>query len=768
MEPKEEKPKDLATAILDIKTKNQLYIKDPRGKLLNNYEVSMNSSMIAKQGFFKNDYILIKGKKRSEGLLILIEDDSQPDNYICMTKDTRDNLRVRLGDTVKVYPCECVKVIQELAMFPIQDTIEGIEGDIFTHVLEPFLKDNIPLTKGHIYTVPVGGKRVQFKVEAMVLRNTGDGNYGLIHSETKVNSSTVLTREEVDKDFGQIGYDDIGGCRKQLAQIMELVQLPLRFPSLYENLGVKPPRGILLYGPPGTGKTMLAKAIANETGAFLFIINGPEVMSKMQGETENNLRNAFEEAEKNAPSIIFIDELDSIAPKRDKSHGEVEKRTVSQLLTLMDGIKGRKNVIVIGATNRPNSIDQALRRFGRFDRELEMGVPDKVGRLEILNIHTKNMRLANDVDLEKVAAETHGCVGADIASLCTDAALQQIREKLPHIDLDSDKIDAKILASLEVTKDNFDWAIKNTDPSSLRETVIQNPNVKWDDIGGLEEVKRELIETVQYPVDYAEMYIKFGMNPSKGVLFYGPPGCGKTLMAKAIATECQANFISVKGPELLTMWVGESEANVRDIFDKARAAAPCVLFFDELDSIAPSRSSNKGDSGVTDRVLNQLLTEMDGMNVKKNVFIIGATNRPDTIDTALMRPGRLDQLIYIPLPDLESRKAIFKACLKKTPIDPSINLNSYAEKTKGFSGADITELCQRACKLAIRESVEFARKNKECLDDPVPALLPRHFDEAFKHARRSVSENDLEKYEAFARSMKVEINAKKEADDLYD
>ncbi|KAJ8909779.1 hypothetical protein NQ315_008860 [Exocentrus adspersus] len=615
----------------------------------------------------------VKGKKRSEALLLLLQDDSQPDNYICMTKDTRDNLRVRLGDTVKVYPCESVKLIQELAMFPIQDTIEGIQ---------------------------------------------------------------VLTREEVDKDFGGIGYDDIGGCRKQLAQIMELVQLPLRFPALYENLGVKPPKGILLYGPPGTGKTMLARAIANETGAFLLVINGPELMSKMQGETESNLRNAFEEAEKNAPSIVFIDELDSIAPKRDKSHGEVEKRTVSQLLTLMDGMKSRNNVIVIGATNRPNSIDQALRRFGRFDRELEMGVPDKVGRLEILNIHTKNMRLANDVDLEKVASETHGCVGADIASLCTDAALQQIREKLPQIDLDSDKIDASVLASLEVTKDNFDWAIKNTDPSSLRETVIQNPNVKWDDIGGLENVKRELIETVQYPVDYAEMYIKFGMNPSKGVLFYGPPGCGKTLMAKAIATECQANFISVKGPELLTMWVGESEANVRDIFDKARAAAPCVLFFDELDSIASSRSSNKGDSGVTDRVLNQLLTEMDGMNVKKNVFIIGATNRPDTIDSALMRPGRLDQLIYIPLPDSD--------------------------------GADITELCQRACKFAIRESVEFARKNKESLEDPVPALVPRHFEEAFKHARRSVSEADLEKYEAFARSMKIEINAKKEADDLYD
>jgi transitional endoplasmic reticulum ATPase len=583
-----------------------------------------------------------------------------------------------------------------------------------------------------------------------------------------------VTREEIENEFNKIGYGDVGGCRTQLAKIMELVQLPLRFPQLYKNLGTRPPKGILLYGPPGTGKTLIAQAIANETGAFLFIINGPEIMSKMSGESESNLRKAFEEAEKNAPAIIFIDEIDSIAPKREKSQGEVEKRTVSQLLTLMDGIKSKagKNVIVLGATNRQNTIDPALRRFGRFDREIEIGIPDALGRLEILRIHTKNMKLSNEVNLEEIAHNTHGFVGSDIASLCSEAASQQIREKLPYIDLDLDEIDAKVLNSLVITPENFDWALKNTDPSSLRETVVEVPNVKWDDIGGLEGVKRELKETVQYPVEHPEMFTKFGMNPSRGVLFYGPPGCGKTLLAKAVASECNANFISVKGPELLTMWVGESEANVRELFDKARNAAPCVLFFDELDSIASSRSSSKGDSGATDRVLNQILTEMDGMGSKKNVFVIGATNRPENLDTAIMRPGRLDQLIYIPLPDRDSREGILKAVLRKTPLDEDVDIKEIAKYMENLSGADITEMCQRAAKIGIRECVEWKKSGNE--GDPVPCLTKRHFEEAMKNMRRSVSERDLERYEAFASSMKVNLKINKEhadegfGDELYD
>jgi len=551
-----------------------------------------------------------------------------------------------------------------------------------------------------------------------------------------------------------------------MAQIRELVELPLRHPQLFKSIGIKPPRGILMYGPPGTGKTLMARAVANETGAFFFLINGPEIMSKMAGESESNLRKAFEEAEKNSPAIIFIDEIDSIAPKREKTQGEVERRIVSQLLTLMDGLKSRSHVIVIGATNRPNSIDPALRRFGRFDREIDIGIPDATGRLEILRIHTKNMKLDETVDLESAAGETHGYVGADLAALCTEAALQCIREKMDVIDLEDETISAEILESMAVTQEHFRTALGVSNPSALRETVVEVPNVTWEDIGGLEGVKRELRETVQYPVEHPEKFKKFGMSPSKGVLFYGPPGCGKTLLAKAIANECQANFISIKGPELLTMWFGESEANVREIFDKARQAAPCVLFFDELDSIARARGSSSGDAGgAGDRVINQILTEMDGMGAKKNVFIIGATNRPDIIDPAILRPGRLDQLIYIPLPDVPSRVAILKANLKNSPVAKDVSIDFVAEKTNGFSGADLTEICQRACKLAIRESIEkdieMTRLRQEKgddameteIEDPVPEITRVHFEEAMRYARRSVSDQDIRKYEMFAQTL---------------
>jgi len=577
--------------------------------------------------------------------------------------------------------------------------------------------------------------------------------------------------------------------RKQLAIIKEMVELPLRHPQLFKSIGVKPPRGILLYGPPGTGKTLIARAVANETGAFFFLINGPEIMSKMAGESESNLRKAFDEAEKNAPSIIFIDELDSVAPKRDKTNGEVEKRIVSQLLTLMDGLKVRAHVVVMAATNRPNSIDPALRRFGRFDREVDVGIPDPVGRLEIMRIHTKNMKLADDVDLEQIASETHGYVGSDLAALCSEAALQQIRERMDLIDLEDDTIDAEVMDMLAVTQENFRFALGAGNPSALRETVVEVPNVSWADIGGLESVKRDLKELVQYPVEHPEKFLKFGMSPSKGVLFYGPPGCGKTLLAKAIANECQANFISVKGPELLTMWFGESESNVRDIFDKARAASPCVLFFDELDSIAKSRGGGSGGDGggAADRVINQVLTEMDGVGAKKNVFIIGATNRPDIIDGAVMRPGRLDQLIYIPLPDEDSRMSIFHANLRKSPIAglklgtlevdetqdsaTRVDLRVLARATEGYSGADLTEICQRACKLAIRENIskdimrereraenadadaDVDAEAEEDDEDLVPFIRRDHFEESMQYARRSVTDNDIRKYEMFAQTL---------------
>ncbi len=623
------------------------------------------------------------------------------------------------------------------------------------------------MKKGDLFLVRQAMHPVEFKVV-----ETDPADFCIVAPDTVIHCEGEPVKREDEERMDEVGYDDIGGCRRQMAQIREMIELPLRHPTLFKTLGVKPPRGVLLYGPPGSGKTLIARAVANETGAFFFLINGPEIMSKMAGESESNLRKAFEEAEKNAPAIIFIDEIDSIAPKRDKTNGEVERRIVSQMLTLMDGLKSRANVIVIGATNRPNSIDPALRRFGRFDREIDIGVPDENGRLEIFRIHTRNMKLDPDVNEEQVAKETHGFVGADMAALCTEAAMQCIREKMDLIDVEDETIDAEVLASMAVSMDHFKHALGVSNPSSLRETVVEVPNISWKDIGGLEEVKRELRELVQYPVEHPEKFEKFGMQPSKGVLFYGPPGCGKTLLAKAVANECQANFISIKGPELLTMWFGESEANVRETFDKARGAAPCVLFFDELDSIAKSRGGGGGDAGgAGDRVMNALLTEMDGMAAKKQVFVIGATNRPDIIDAALMRPGRLDQLIFIPMPDLESRKSVLTSVLRKSPVAKDVDIDFLAHHTEKFSGADLTEICQRAAKLAIRESIErdierermraeagAAAAVMEDEADPVPEIKRVHFEQAMGEARRSVSDADIAKYSSFALTLQQQRN----------
>lgn len=576
-------------------------------------------------GLFRGDTVLVKGKKRKDTVLIVLADDDLDDGMARINRVVRTNIRVRLGDIITIHPCPDIKYAKRVSILPIADTVEGLTGSLFDVYLKPyFLEAYRPVRRGDLFTVRGGMRAVEFKVVEV-----DPPEYGIVAQDTVIHcEGDPIQREDEEQNLNEVGYDDIGGCRKQMAQIRELVELPLRHPQLFKSIGIKPPRGILLYGPPGTGKTLMARAVANETGAFFFLINGPEIMSKMAGESESNLRKAFEEAEKNSPAIIFIDEIDSIAPKREKTNGEVERRVVSQLLTLMDGMKARSNVVVMAATNRPNSIDPALRRFGRFDREIDIGIPDPTGRLEILRIHTKNMKLADDVDLEQIASETHGYVGSDIASLCSEAAMQQIREKMDLIDLDEDTIDAEVLDSLGVTMENFRFALGASNPSALRETVVEVPNVKWEDIGGLEKIKEELRETVQYPVEHPEKFVKFGLQPSKGVLFYGPPGTGKTLLAKAIANECAANFISVKGPELLSMWFGESESNIRDIFDKARAAAPCVVFLDELDSIAKSRGGSIGDAGgASDRVVNQLLTEMDGMASKKSVFIIGATNR---------------------------------------------------------------------------------------------------------------------------------------------
>eukprot|EP00127_Corallochytrium_limacisporum_P004307 Clim_evm252s157 gene=Clim_evmTU252s157 len=760
-----EDPNDKSTAILRTKkSPNRLVVDEAVND--DNSVVCLSQKKMDELNLFRGDTVLVKGKMRRDTCVVVLADDTVADEKIRMNRVVRKNLKVRLGDVVSVHACTDIEYGKRVHILPVEDTVEGLTGNLFEAFLKPyFLEAYRPVRKDDVFLVRGGMRTVEFKVV-----ETDPSPFCIVAPDTIIHcEGSPIKREEIEEKLNEIGYDDIGGVRKQLAQIKEMVELPLRHPQLYSSLGVKPPRGILMFGPPGVGKTLIARAVANETGAFFFLINGPEIMSKLAGESESNLRKAFEEAQKNSPAIIFIDEIDSIAPKREKTHGEVERRIVSQLLTLMDGLKAREHVIVMAATNRPNSIDPALRRFGRFDREVDLGIPDTIGRLEILRIHTKNMKLADDVDLEQVAKETHGFVGADLAALCSEAALQQIREKMDLIDLEDDTIDAEILDQLAVTMDDFRFALGQSNPSALRETVVEVPTVTWDDIGGLEKTKEELQEMVQYPVEHPEKFLKFGMTPSKGVLFYGPPGCGKTLLAKAIANECQANFISIKGPELLTMWFGESEANVREIFDKARAAAPCVLFFDELDSIAKARGGSVGDAGgAADRVINQVLTEMDGMNAKKNVFIIGATNRPDIIDPAVMRPGRLDQLIYIPLPDKPSRYSILKANLRKSPIHPEVDLHQIADHTNGYSGADLTEICQRACKLAIKESIDKdiaaakLREEKRARgedvdmdtdDDPVPYITKAHFEEAMRGARRSVSDADVRKYEMFSQTL---------------
>merc|ERR1712028_202818 len=626
------------------------------------------------------------GKKGRDTVCIVLADETCDDANVRMNKVVRKNLRIRLSDVITVTACGDVPYGKRIHVLPLDDTIEGVSGNLFEVYLKPyFLEAYRPVKKGDLFLVRSAMHPVEFKVVGV-----DPGEFVICAPDTVIHCEGEPVKREDEEKLDDVGYDDIGGCKKAMAQIREMIELPLRHPALFKTLGVKPPRGVLLYGPPGSGKTLIARAVANETGAFFFLINGPEIMSKMAGESEGNLREAFEEAEKNAPAIIFIDEIDSIAPKRDKTNGEVERRIVSQMLTLMDGLKQRASVVVIGCTNRPNAIDPALRRFGRFDREIDIGVPDENGRLEVFRIHTRNMKLDEDVDPEAVARETHGFVGADIAALCTEAAMQCIREKMDLIDIEDETIDAEVLDSMSVNQEHFKFALGVSNPSSLRETTVEVPTITWDDIGGLQGVKNELRELVQYPVEHPEKFEKFGMSPSKGVLFYGPPGCGKTLMAKAVANGCQANFISVKGPELLTMWFGESEANVRDVFEKARQASPCILFFDELDSIAQQRGGNSGDGGgAGDRVMNQLLTEMDGMGAKKNVFIIGATNRPDIIDPALMRPGRLDQLIFIPMPDYESRLSILRACLRKSPVHRAVDLEYMATATEKFSGADL-------------------------------------------------------------------------------
>lgn len=551
-------------------------------------------------------------------------------------------------------------------------------------------------------------------------------------TEVSLNPQAVQVKEE---SIPEIAYEDIGGLNDEIKKIREMVELPLKHPEIFERLGIEPPKGILLYGPPGTGKTLLAKAVANETNAHFILINSPEVMSKFYGESEQNLRKKFEDAEKNAPSIIFIDEIDSIAIKREESRGEVERRVVAQLLALMDGLKSRGKVIVIAATNIPDQIDPALRRPGRFDREVEIGVPDKEGRLNILKIHTRNMPMAPDVDLKQIAEITYGFVGADLSALAKETAMIVLRKVLPDLKLTEEaEIPKEILEKLRVTQDDFNEALKIVRPSAMREVLVDVPNITWDDIGGHEDVKQELKEAVEWPLKHAEAFQRLGIRPPRGVLLYGPPGAGKTLLAKAVANESDANFILVKGPELLSQWVGESEKAVRNVFKRARQTSPTIIFFDEIDALAPMRGIG-GNSHVTERVVNQLLTEMDGLEELQDVIVVAATNRPDILDTALLRPGRFDRIILTKIPDEEMRKKIFSVHLKKMPLGKEVDINTLAKKTENYVGADIEAVCREAAILSLR-------KDMEAKEVPMSS-----FEEALKKVKPSVTVEIEKAYE---------------------
>ncbi|WP_173363043.1 CDC48 family AAA ATPase [Methanocella arvoryzae] len=543
--------------------------------------------------------------------------------------------------------------------------------------------------------------------------------------------ATEISRTEVP----EVTYEDLGGIRDAIQKIREMIELPLKYPELFNRLGIDPPKGVLILGPPGTGKTLLAKAVANESDAYFTSINGPEIMSKYYGESEQHLRDVFKEAENNAPAIIFIDELDSIATKRAEVTGEVERRVVAQLLSLMDGLKSRKNVIVIGATNRPEAIDNALRRPGRFDREIELRVPDKAGRKEILQIHTRSMPLTPDVDLDELSDRTYGFVGADIAALCKESAMNVLRRVLPNIDMKEQSLPVQVLDKLRVTRQDFEEALRIVQPSALREIMIEVPNVTWGDIGGLESVKMLLREAVEWPLRYADSFRRIGVEAPKGVLLYGPPGTGKTLLAKAIANESQANFITAKGSDLLSKWYGESEKHISEVFKKARQVSPAVVFLDELDALAPVRGGASGEPRVTERIVNQLLSELDGLEELRGVVVIGATNRPDIIDPALLRPGRFDEIILVPVPDRGARREIFKVHMRRMPVAPDVKLEELVDRTDMYTGADIAYLCKKAGRLALREDLKATVVRK------------KHFMEALKTTEPSVTDEAMRFYQ---------------------
>ena len=689
-------------------------------------------------GLIPGDVIEIEGKSMATAIVHPAYSPDSGKAIIRIDGNIRNNAGVAIDDRVKIKQTKA-KNAKRITLAPTQPMrIAGGERYLLSRL------KGVPITKGQLIRVELLGNPVSF-----VVTNTIPLGTVIPDIETE-----VVLRKGREEAIGvpRVSYEDIGGLKREIGLIREMIELPLRHPELFERLGIEPPKGVLLHGPPGTGKTMIAKAVASETDANFHSISGPEIMSKYYGESEKHLRDIFEEADKNAPSIIFIDELDSIAPKRGETTGEVERRVVAQLLSLMDGLESRGQVVVIGATNRPNALDEALRRGGRFDREIEIGIPDRNGREEILQVHTRGMPLAADVNLKEVANLTHGFVGADLATLCKEAAMHALRSILPEIDMEKD-IPPEVMEQLTVTRDDFTEALKNTEPSALREVFVEVPNVKWDDIGGLDRVKQELKEVVEWPLRYAEVFTQLRTRPPRGIILFGPPGTGKTMLVKAVANESEANFISIKGPELISKWVGESERAVREIFRKARQAAPCIIFLDEIDSIAPVRGMGY-DSHVTERVVSQLLTEMDGLEELKDVIVIAATNRPDMVDPALLRPGRLDRLIYIQPPDKEARQRIFEVHLRGKPISNNIAIEELARLTDKYVGADIAAIVKEAVMAALREFLASNIPEEQIREASQRIVVMRkHFEAALRSVKPTLSPQAQAEFEVRAEDL---------------
>ncbi len=679
------------------------------------------------------DVIEIKGKRRTVAKCLPLYPSDEGKGIIRIDGLGRNNAGIAIGDTITVRKIKAVAA-EKVVVAPLE-AIPPIDERYLADALE-----SVPLIKGDNVMVPYFGGRLTFQVIGV----TPAADAVLVTQKTVFH---IAEKGETLRGVPQVTYEDIGGLTDEIKKVREMIELPLRHPEIFEKLGVEAPKGVLLYGPPGTGKTLLAKAVANESNAHFISISGPEIMSKFYGESEARLREIFKEAREKAPSIIFVDEIDSIAPKREEVTGEVERRVVSQMLSLMDGLEARGKVIVIAATNRPNAIDPALRRPGRFDREIEIKVPDKKGRKDILNIHTRNMPLVteendtNYVNIDKIASVSHGYVGADLEYLCKEAAMKCLRRLLPELNMEDEKLPPETLDKLIVNNDDFQKALIEVTPSGMREVFIENPDVKWDDIGGLKEVKQQLQEAVEWPMKYPALYDKLGHKMPRGILLHGPSGVGKTLLAKAVATESEANFVSVRGPELLSKWVGESERGIREIFRRARQASPCVVFFDEIDSIAPIRGAG-AETAVTERVVSQLLTELDGMENMHGVIVLAATNRADMIDPALLRPGRFDKIIQIPMPDKDSRRQILEITAKVIPAVSDkneldyVNLDKISEITDGMSGADVAAIANTAVSIVIHEYLD-KHPTKEELEKATTGakVTMRHFEEAVKKVK---------------------------------